>query len=261
MLNEQKQAIINQYVTGKIDASTGKPYPRCKPSGVEWLGEIPEHWEVRRLKSICLFAYGDSLPDSYRTDGAIPVYGSNGKVGTHSNANTKGPCIIIGRKGSFGKVNYSQIPVFAIDTTYFIDNRFTKSNLRWLYYILVFSKLDSVTKDSAVPGLDRNEAYSCIVPYCKSNEQQLIAEKIDSEIAKLKNSINHLHRQISLLREYRTRLIADVVTGKVDVREIAAKLPEEPAEEFEEDTTAEIAGDEMVEEEDLSEGASDNANN
>jgi type I restriction enzyme S subunit len=50
VLNEQKQAIIDQYVTGKLDPRTGRPYPRYKPSGIDWLGDVPEHWEVRRLK-------------------------------------------------------------------------------------------------------------------------------------------------------------------------------------------------------------------
>lgn len=78
-------------------------YPTYRDSGVEWLGEIPEHWEVRRVKSICRFAYGGSLPAETRIDGTIPVYGSNGIVGSSSVPNTNGPCLIIGRKGSFGK--------------------------------------------------------------------------------------------------------------------------------------------------------------
>ena len=48
LLEEQKQAIIHQAVTGQIDVRTGQPYPAYKPSGVEWLGEVPAHWEVRR---------------------------------------------------------------------------------------------------------------------------------------------------------------------------------------------------------------------
>jgi type I restriction enzyme S subunit len=155
LLNEQKQSIIHRAVTRGLDPSV-----HLKPSGIEWLGDVPEHWEVRRVKQVCHFIYGDSLPDDKRLNGDTPVYGSNGQVGMHDVANTHGPCLVIGRKGSYGKVNLSMVPVFAIDTTFFVDDRFTDSDLRWLFYVLSWARLDVVTKDSAVPGLDRNEAYS-----------------------------------------------------------------------------------------------------
>lgn len=123
-----------------------KPYPSYKPSGVEWMDDMPAHWEVKRLKSVCRFAYGDSLPAEARTSGSIPVYGSNGVVGFHSLPNAIGQCLIIGRKGSFGKVHFSSDPAFAIDTTFFVDSRTTNADIRWLYYLLTSLKLDSVSK-------------------------------------------------------------------------------------------------------------------
>lgn len=223
LLQEQKQAIINRAVTRGID-----PDVRLKPSGIDWLGDVPEHWGMWRIKLVCRFAYGDSLPDEARIDGNFAVFGSNGAVGKHNSANTLAPCIIIGRKGSFGKINFSADSVFAIDTTYFIDNRFTECDLRWLYYLLSWARLDAVTKDSAVPGLDRNEAYAQLVPHCEPTEQQQIAEWLDKYLSEIEITISHTRRQIDLIREYRTRLIADVVTGKVDVRGI-------PVEEVSED--------------------------
>ena len=124
--------MIHRAVTRGLD-----PNVRIKPSGVEWLGDVPAHWEVRRLKSICRFAYGETLTSDMRQSGTVPVFGSNGRVGSHSSANTNSPCIVIGRKGSFGKVNFVSQPVFAIDTTYFVDERYSRSNLRWLSYTLV----------------------------------------------------------------------------------------------------------------------------
>jgi len=58
LLEEYKQVLINQAVTGRIDVRTGKPYPKYKPSGIEWLGEVPEHWEVRKLKYLVSFTGG-----------------------------------------------------------------------------------------------------------------------------------------------------------------------------------------------------------
>jgi type I restriction enzyme S subunit len=114
-----------------------RPYPAYKDSGIPWLGVVPMHWNVWRLKQICRLAYGDSLPTGVREKGIVPVFGSNGSVGFHSSSNTNAPCIVIGRKGSFGKVNFSSVPVFAIDTTFFIDSRFTNAGVRWLFYLLI----------------------------------------------------------------------------------------------------------------------------
>ncbi len=228
LLNEQKQAIIHRAVTRGLDANVP-----LKPSGVEWLGDLPEHWEARRLKHVCRLMYGDSLPDERRTAGDVPVFGSNGPVGKHSMANTRGPCLVVGRKGSFGKVNYSTEPVFAIDTTFVVDGRSSNANCRWLYYILTWSRLDSVTKDSAVPGLDREEAHSRVVPWCPPNEQVLIAESLDATLGHLDRVQAAAAQSIEMIRDYRTRLISDVVTGKLDVRHLAPETEEPPLDEVE----------------------------
>ena len=127
-----------------------RSYADYRDSGVEWPGEVPDHWELRRVKHVTRFSYGDSLSAENRNDGDVDVFGSNGSVGRHDTANTRGPCLVIGRKGSFGKVNYSAESCFAIDTTYFIDATQTKANIRWLYYALSWLRLDSFSKDSAV---------------------------------------------------------------------------------------------------------------
>ena len=140
------------------------PYAAYKPSGVPWLGDMPAHWEVRRLKAVCQLAYGDSLPADARGDGVVPVFGSNGPVGMHMKANTEAPCIVVGRKGSFGKVHYSTQPVFAIDTTYYVDERNSTANLAWLSRVLGWLQLDAVSRDSTIPGLNREEAYDRLLP-------------------------------------------------------------------------------------------------
>ncbi|MBI4286815.1 MAG: restriction endonuclease subunit S [Chloroflexi bacterium] len=193
-----------------------KPYLAYKASGVEWLGTVPEKWDVRRLKSITRFAYGDSLASEDRVQGQFEVLGSNGIVGSHEKCNTIGPCLIIGRKGSFGKVTYSERPCFAIDTTYFIDETQTKSNLRWLYYCLLWLRLDAFSKDSAVPGLARDDAYENPVPFCQEDEQRAIAAFLDRETERIDNLIAKKQRQIELLQEKRAALISHVVTKGLD---------------------------------------------
>ncbi len=217
LLEEQRQAAIHWAVTCGLN-----PDAPLRPSGIPWLGSVPAHWEVRRLKNICRFGYGDSLPDEARMGGSIPVYGSNGQVGWHRQSNTKGECIVIGRKWSFGKVHYSAEPVFAIDTTFLIDHRCTEANIRWLYYLLDCLRLDAVSKDSAVPGLNREDAYQQIGLYPPPDEQAAIVAHIDQATAEIDAAIARARREIALMDEYRARLIADAVTGRLDVRAAAS---------------------------------------
>jgi restriction modification system DNA specificity domain protein len=213
LLTEQKLRIVDHAVMRGLDASV-----KFKPSGVEWLGEVPENWAVKRLKWVCRFAYGDSLSETSRHGGDIIVYGSNGPVGRHDMANAIGPCIVIGRKGSFGKINYSESDLFAIDTTYFVDKKYTKENIRWLYYVLIWCRLDKISKDSAIPGLDRRDALDTFVPIPDVTEQEKITEWLDVETAEINEAITCVEEEIRLVREYRDRLIFDVVTGQIDVR-------------------------------------------
>ncbi len=189
-----------------------KSYPAYKPSGVEWLEEVPEHWEVRRLKQICQLAYGDSLSAENRAEGDIPVYGSNGQVGVHNTANTLSPCIIIGRKGSFGKVSYLGRDAFAIDTTFFIDDRHTNADLGWLSYALPLLGLDQFSHDSAVPGLNRNDAYERILPLPPLPEQHAIVRYLDYVDRRIRRYTSAKRKLIALLEEERQAVVNQAVT-------------------------------------------------
>ena len=146
------------------------------------------------------------------------MFGSNGVVGKHILPNTRGPCVIVGRKGSFGKVNFSTAPVFAIDTTYFVDERFSSGNIRWLYYVLFWLRLDQITKDAAVPGLSREDAYKETAPYPPLPEQTAIARFLDHMDRRIQKYIRAKEKLIALLDEYKQALIHQAVTGQIDVR-------------------------------------------
>ncbi len=209
-------ASVTRNAGGNAGGRRFKPYPAYKDSGDECLGEIPAHWMAVRLKRVCTLAYGDSLASDTRLDGEVEVYGSNGPVGFHEQANTLAPCLVIGRKGSFGKVNFSPKPLFAIDTTFFIDPRFTSSDIRWLYYTLTNARLDSASKDSAVPGLGREDAYARDVCLCLHEEQRAIAAFLDRETARVDVLVAKNLRLIELLQEKRISLITHAVTKGLD---------------------------------------------
>lgn len=189
-----------------------KPYPKYKDSGVEWLGQVPEEWQALQLKHICRFAYGNALSQDVRCDGLVPVYGSNGIVGVHNFPNTKAPVVIVGRKGSFGKVSYSEKPVFVIDTAYFIDRNTTTYPLRWVYYMLQTLELDAVSKDTGVPGLSREDTYSKVAPLPENKELDAISSFLDHETAHIDSIINKQEHLIELLEEKRISIISHAVT-------------------------------------------------
>lgn len=193
-----------------------KTYDKYKSSGIDWIGDIPEHWEAKRLKWICALEYGNSLATDNRIDGEIPVYGSNGITGYHTDSITESPCIVVGRKGSFGKLNWSNEKCFPIDTTYFIDETKTNENLRWLFYLLQNLELDSFSKDTGVPGLSREDAYSKIAPFPTLDEQTAIAEYLDEKTAQIDKLIDEKRRLIELLKEERLGVINQAVTRGIN---------------------------------------------
>ena len=190
-------------------------YPEYKDSGVEWIGEIPGYWNLVMLKYKARLVYGDTLISENRENGVVPVYGSNGIIDTHSSANTLSPAIIIGRKGSLGKIQYSDVPCFVIDTAYFIDRRTSHVNLRWLHYVLQALKLERF-RNSVLPGLNRDSAESQYIPLIRKEDQTQIANFLDRKTKQIDEIIRIKEQQIELLHEQRTALINQAVTKGLD---------------------------------------------
>ncbi|WP_375513396.1 restriction endonuclease subunit S [uncultured Nostoc sp.] len=116
---------------------------------------IPEGWKIKSLKDIATLNYGKSLTKQDRKNGSIPVYGSSGIIGYHDKALIKEPGIIVGRKGNIGTVYWCPTSFYPIDTVYYINNSEVSF---FLYHTL--SNFSFISTDAAVPGLNRNYAYS-----------------------------------------------------------------------------------------------------
>lgn len=136
-------------------------------------------WPVVSLAEVCELKYGKSLPASSRARGDYQVYGSNGPVGSHTEALTDGPTIVLGRKGSFGEVNFSTKPCWPIDTTYYVDRTATQANIRWLFHLLRTLGLNKLNRAAAVPGLNRDDAYRKRLALPPLEEQRRIAAILD----------------------------------------------------------------------------------
>lgn len=165
------------------------------------------------LKHVARFAYGDALALEARSEGEVPVFGSNGITGAHDVPNTLGPAIIVGRKGSFGKVTWTDVAGFCIDTAYYIDSRTTNANLRWLYWALQTLGLDQHSEDTGVPGLSREKAYQAKVRFPTPVEQERIANFLDEQTARIDALIAEKERLVSSLSNLRKSVIHAIVTG------------------------------------------------
>jgi type I restriction enzyme S subunit len=220
------------------------PNVRLKPSGVEWLGDVPEHWEVKRLKWVTRLQRGYDLPADRRVPGPFPVVSSGGCIDTHAEFKCAGPGVVMGRYGSTDAVFYVEQDFWPHNTSLFVTH-FQGNVPKWCYYLLrSIAKAEHAGK-SAVPGVDRKDLFQIIVAVPSVDEQLEIAMSIEAESQDLNDAIAAAQREITLLREYRTRLIADVVTGKLDLRGV--ELPEvdevEAQEDWDEDADVEAIAD------------------
>lgn len=135
-------------------------------------------WRDTTLGDEIDLAYGKALPAHAREAGRFSVFGSNGLVGTHIESCVDGPGIVVGRKGSVGEVTYSTDAFWPIDTTYFVVNK-GGHNWRFLYHLLRHIDLTGLNSHSAVPGLNREDAYSLAVKLPLRDEQRDIASTLD----------------------------------------------------------------------------------
>lgn len=132
-------------------------------------------WSEVKLGEIINLNYGKGLSATKRNPGNIPVYSSAGITGWHDKALIKKNGIIVGRKGTVGTVYYSETPFYCIDTAYYLTEDDTKEDLKYLYYLLNHLPLKKLNTDSAVPGLNRDNAYSQVFILPPIQEQKSIA--------------------------------------------------------------------------------------
>jgi len=226
LLEEQRQTLVNEAVTGRVDVRTGQPYPAYKPSGVEWLGEVPEHWEVRRLKTVCSMQSGDGITaKSIESSGVYPVYGGHGHRGYTSRYTHDGTYVLIGRQGALcGNVHVASGRFWASEHALVTTPNLGHSP-EWLGAILEAMNLNQYSIAAAQPGLSLERVLELRMPVPGAPEQAAIARYLDHTDQRVQCRIRSVKQQIVLLEEYRTRLIADLVTGKLDVREAATRLP------------------------------------
>ncbi len=177
----------------------------------QWFVEEAEGWKDGILGDVLELIYGKALKEDVRTGGEYPVVGSNGVVGHHAEYLVKGPGIVIGRKGTLGKVIYLFENFFPIDTTYYIKSKINSTGMLYEYFLL--KTLSFENSDSAVPGLNRNIALSEEIKIPQQNSIEEFNEICASFFSKMKVNIN----QIRTLETLRDTLLPKLMSGEVRV--------------------------------------------
>lgn len=242
LLEEQKQAIIHRAITRGLD-----PNVCLKPSGVEWLGDVPEHWTLKRFKFLARVMSGQVDPREPQHRGKILIAPNHIKSGAgiiifQETAEEQGA-----DSGKYevrrGEIIYSKIRPnlrkAAIATggclcsadMYPIAVRETELRSEYFLMLLLSAPFTKFAVDCslrvAMPKVNREALGKCWIWYPDLTEQDGILQYVNIANAPSDLAIARTENQIRLFREYRTRLISDVVTGKIDVREAATSLPDE----------------------------------
>ena len=244
LMEEQKQAIIHRAVTRGLD-----PDVCLKPSGIEWLGDVPEHWEVLPLRrrwtvtdckhlTVPFISEGISLASVREAQSFDLVLTSAKRTTTEwyekliegDRAPRRGDLIYC-RNVSVGACSFVNTDEqFAMGQDVCLI-RSVNQNQRYLNYFLhspvMGRQLAALLVGSTFDRINVAEIKGLVIVVPPREEQDEISDYLDRVLRDVENTIGNARSEISLLREYRTRLIADVVTGKLDVREAAANLPDE----------------------------------
>ena len=237
LLKEERTAVINQAVTKGLD-----PNVQFKDSGIEWLGKIPVHWDLKRLKYLSDIRYGLSIPPKQKVDGIPIIRATNimrGKILSDNlmrvdpedvpydrNPILKKNEIIVVRSGAYTADSaivtqeYAET-IIGYDLVLSVRNstpEFIAYTLLSNYVLL--NQLYLHRLRAAQPHLNAEElGDSIIIVPPKFNEQMKIVQHIKKKISRIDTHITKTQNQIDLLQEYRTALISEVVTGKIDVRD------------------------------------------
>ena len=272
LLDEQKQAIIHRAVTRGLD-----PDVKLKDSGIPWLGQIPAHWEVLPLKRCAAVISKGTTPSTegkeMLEEGPIRFIKAENISGgvivdkprvfidneTHNilkrSQLRKSDVLFVIAGATLGKiaiVGENHLPANTNQAVSFIrpNRRVTPEFLtNWLQSSRIKEQIWLNAVQSAQPNLSMGSLGGFPVPLPPISEQAIVVERLDAELRLPNAAITQAGREITLLREYRIRLIADVVTGKLDVREAAARLPEDVPDDAPVLESLEETGDELAEEE------------
>lgn len=211
-LEQLKKSVIHEAVTKGLD-----PTVPMKPSGVNWIGDIPEDWSLARLKDCLTICNGKEVESD---SGPIPVYGSGGVFKWTDRPLYVGESLLFGRKGTIDKPLMANDAFWTVDTMFYSIPR-NDDVLRYLYYIAIVLDYKYYQTGSTVPSMTQSDLGGFFIPRPNAAIQQAIADYLDSKCETIDKSLAAKRGQIEVLRNHRQSFIYEYVTGKRRVSEVA----------------------------------------
>ncbi len=213
LLKEQRQSVINEAVTKGIDKNV-----KLKDSGIKWLGDIPEHWEIKRLKNCGTFQSGENITSEVIDDTSdYPVYGGNGLRGYYNQYTHEGDYVLIGRQGALcGNINYASGKFWATEHAVVVTLNEGINHI-WFGETLRVMNLNQYSQSSAQPGIAVENIRPLKLPFPPFEEQNQIVQYIKTETATIDKAIAKTEREIELIKEYKEAMIAEAVMGKAKI--------------------------------------------
>ncbi|RMX10993.1 restriction endonuclease subunit S [Vandammella animalimorsus] len=221
LLEEKRSALISRLVTRGLNPDTP-----LKPSGQEWLGDIPAHWKVLPLRWFTNIGSGEFLSNELisneRTEEMlVPVVGGNGVLGYTCKAIIE-DALVIGRVGALcGNVHFIHGPVWVTDNALLVQAA-TCFDPRYLREILQLMKLNKLANQSAQPLITGEMVKSQIAPVPPIQEQKKILQSLENKFGVGARLFDEIFKSISLLKERRAALITSAVTGQIPLKEMGA---------------------------------------
>ncbi len=213
-LEEKRIAVITQVVTKGLDKNV-----KLIPSGVDWLGDVPEHWGIRRLKFMASIENGRDYKEVEVEEGGHPVYGSGGEFRRASEFLYEGESVLFGRKGTIDKPLYVNGRFWTVDTMFYSEI-YSDTNPMFLYYSALTFQYQKLATQTALPSITQSDLGNYLLCYPNLLEQKNIASFLDAQCKKIDQMLEVNNRAMEALEEYRAAIITSAVTGKIDVREV-----------------------------------------
>lgn len=261
LLEEQKQVVIHRAVTRGLDQNV-----RLKPSGVQWLGEVPEHWDIRKLRLLFRRHGSGTTPNDDTFYGGGTPWVMTGDLTDAGVSETKrtvtkqalvdvsalrlyppGSLAVAMYGATIGKTGVFEMEACTNQACCVLVDPLPTVNVWFVQAVVLMAKGQLIQQSygGGQPNINSEIVCSLRVPVPPYIEQDHIVRDIADKAVSLDAASQRASDEISFLREYRTRLIADVVTGKLDVRETAANLPDDADEPEAPDDTDALAEDDI----------------
>lgn len=234
LLEEQKRAVVHRVVTGQIDVRTGRRYSAYKDSGKRWIGFVPQHWSVSRVRAEFDCLNHRRVPLSGTERGTMKLrtydyYGASGVIDKVDSYLFDDDLLLIAEDGANLVLRNLRLAIIARGR-FWVNNHAhvlkpRRGNLEYLASVMEGLDYAPWISGAAQPKLTQDRLLNIAIAVPSREEQDRIALFAQKETAGIRAATRRARREVELVREYRTRLVADVVTGKLDVREMAAELP------------------------------------